>query len=70
MKFLITFLLPLLLSSPPKTSNVYVCKGGYAYAYHSKRNCIGLYNCRATIVQMSESEAKTKYKRRRCSKCY
>lgn len=70
MKFLITLLLSLATYFPSKETQVYVCKGGYAYAYHQKRNCVGLYNCRAAIVQMSEYDAKSKYKRRRCSKCY
>ena len=39
---------------------VYVCTGTGAYRYHYYKDCSGLNNCKASIVKMSEQEAKKK----------
>lgn len=71
MKILLTLLLSVAMFFTTKSqTKVYVCKGGYAYAYHQRKNCAGLKNCRATIVEMPENSAITTYKRRKCHKCY
>ena len=28
---------------------VYICSGQYAYAYHSRKNCAGLNNCKGQV---------------------
>jgi len=57
----------------PTTTNqniVYICMGGYAYAYHSISNCPGLGNCRSEIKYTYESVAINNYKRVPCCRCW
>lgn len=49
-------------------SEVYICTGSGAYAYHKYSSCSGLNNCRAEIVSISLKQAKKK--RSACNICY
>lgn len=76
MKKAIPLLLSLLLLSVPLCSTcvqsesfVYICTGKSAYSYHSKRNCSGLNNCRASIKKVTLNYAKS-LNRTPCRKCY
>ena len=52
------------------TSYVWICTGPGAVAYHSKRNCGGLNNCRDDIISVTLHDAITKWRRRECRRCY
>ena len=56
--------------SPAPTTDVYICKGGSAYAYHKTDNCRWLHNCTHEIVQVTVEEAVDKYGRKPCKACY
>jgi hypothetical protein len=43
-----------------QTQNVYICTGGFAYAYHSDENCEGLNNCSEDIIEITEEDAQDK----------
>lgn len=49
---------------------VYICMGGYAYAYHSRSNCPGLGNCRSKVNRTYESVAINNFNRVPCCRCW
>ena len=51
------------------TESVFICTGGHAKRYHSRKNCSGLGNCQGEIVEMTEVQAQ-EMGRTRCKKCY
>ena len=51
-------------------SIVWICTSSGAYAYHNNRQCQGLNNCKATIIQVTKEEAIQKWGRRPCKRCY
>ena len=48
---------------------VYICTGGSSTRYHSTKHCKGLGNCRGTIREVSEDQAK-RMGRTPCKICY
>ena len=48
---------------------VYICTGHSAKRYHRTKSCSGLGNCKASIEEVSKSEAK-EMGRTPCKKCY
>ena len=63
--------------APTKTTNtksatgstVYICTGPSAAKYHSYATCPGMNRCSASIVGVSESEARSRG-RTKCARCY
>lgn len=51
-------------------SKVWICTSSGAYAYHSKRTCRGLNNCKTDIVLVTKQEAIEKFRRKPCKICY
>lgn len=51
-------------------NTVYICTGSTAHAFHDKRGCKGLSNCRGDIKPISEEVAVNKYHRRPCYYCH
>ena len=49
---------------------VYLCSGQHSVVFHKSLNCKGLEACRARIISVPRSEAKTAYRRRHCYLCY
>lgn len=49
---------------------VFICNGMYAYAYHSRKDCPGLGNCKGQILYTYESTAISSYRRVPCCKCW
>jgi hypothetical protein len=49
---------------------VYICMSSTAYAYHKNRNCRGLRSCTHQVEPMTEKEAISQYRRKRCGYCY
>jgi hypothetical protein len=49
---------------------VYVCKGSYAYAYHSRSDCQGLGNCKGDIMYYDENYAVNILNRLPCCLCW
>lgn len=54
----------------PTTDSVYICVSARAYAYHRDKYCSGLQRCTHTIKYVSQTDAETKYKRKKCRTCY
>ena len=50
-------------------STVYICTGPSAAKYHSYASCPGMNRCSASIVGVSESEARSRG-RTKCARCY
>ncbi|MGC6413314.1 MAG: hypothetical protein ACON5K_01285 [Bacteroidia bacterium] len=59
-----------LIHNNPQENIVYICMGGYAYAYHSRSNCPGLGNCRSEIKYTYESVAINSFNRVPCCRCW
>ena len=51
------------------TQIVYICMGGSATKYHSRKTCKGLGNCKGEISEVSMSTA-TSQGRTACKICY
>lgn len=52
------------------SSGVWICMGKSAEVYHNQSSCKGLKKCKADIITVKESEAKSDYGRRPCKICY
>lgn len=57
-------------SKDQDSAYVWICTGPGAVAYHSKRNCGGLNNCKDDIVKVTLHDAITDWHRRPCRRCY
>lgn len=70
MKTLIVILsLALLSFIQPASQKVYVCNSSTSIAYHNKKDCKGLNNCKHEIVLATIEDAK-KASKRPCKICY
>lgn len=49
---------------------VYICTGPKSLVFHRNTLCLGLQECRSSIIPVLRSEAKTAYRRRHCYLCY
>jgi hypothetical protein len=68
---LILFLLVYLFSVIEiNAQTVFICTGNYSVAYHSKSDCRGLNNCRATVVSVTAQYAVNTAERRPCCICW
>jgi hypothetical protein len=68
---LILFLFVYLLSVIEiNAQTVFICTGNYSVAYHSKSDCRGLNNCRATVVSVTAQYAVNTAERRPCCICW
>lgn len=54
---------------PQQKDSVYLCTGNYSIAYHIKRDCKGLNNCKAKIITVTYQDAVKKYGRKSCRFC-
>jgi len=68
MKYVLFFLFFIVTAC--QDSNVYICTGSTAYAYHKNRDCEGLNHCGGSILKVSLSEAKAKGRTKPCGYCY
>lgn len=68
-KIIILLLLFITAASGVSDTNVWVCNGSAAYAYHRYENCIGLQRCTGSITKVKKSEA-IKAHRTPCKLCY
>lgn len=58
-----------LLCATSDSTQVYICTGSTAYAYHKTTNCRGLKRCTGEIKKTSIEQAK-KENRKACKLCY
>lgn len=70
MKYYEIILTVVLFSACKDNGVVYICTGSDAHAFHEKRGCKGLSNCRKDIKPISEDDAVNKYHRRPCYYCH
>ena len=68
--FLFILLSSLSFSFAPATTQVWVCVGGSAYAYHSNENCSGFRHCNHVMKTTTLDSAVRVYKRKPCKECY
>jgi hypothetical protein len=68
--FLVVFYLVSLDCFEINAQTVFICRGNYSVAYHSKSDCRGLNNCQASIVSVSEQYAINSVQRRPCCICW
>lgn len=53
-----------------KETNVWICNSEKSVAYHSKKDCRGLNNCKHEIKEVTKTDAMNVYGRRACKICY
>lgn len=57
------------LAVKAQATKVYICTGPKAKVFHVSPNCSGLGRCSASIISLTEAQARAKG-RRPCKKCY